>query len=224
GTAGRRGARRAGRARRDHDLQAEGAAAGHRGGLAGRPRPRARGGRTRLGRPPDARRQAPRRAGSLPRVRRPGRGSERLPPPRRAPAGGLRVLDRRPRLDERDRGERPARPAGQARPGRHRHRGLDGHHLFDGAGVNLLGSTSYESVLLALKIAFLVLLYLFIWRIVRTASKEMRLPQESFILRPGALAGGAIGQQIHSGRLVVVASDVLNRGEEFELDSVDMTI
>ena len=88
----------------------------------------------------------------------------------------------------------------------------------------LTASTSYESVLLALKIAFLVLLYLFIWRIVRTASKEMRLPQESFILRPGALAGGAIGQQIHSGRLVVVASDVLNRGEEFELDSSPLLI
>jgi hypothetical protein len=90
--------------------------------------------------------------------------------------------------------------------------------------VTLIGSTSYESVLLALKIAFLVLLYLFIWRIVRTASKDMRLPQESFILRPGALAGGAIGQQIHSGRLVVVASEVLDRGEEFDLDSADLTI
>ena len=87
-----------------------------------------------------------------------------------------------------------------------------------------LASTSYESVLLALKIAFLVLLYLFIWRIVRTASKDMRLPQESFILRPGALAGGAIGQQIHPGRLVVVESDVLDRGEEFELDSAAVTI
>ena len=88
----------------------------------------------------------------------------------------------------------------------------------------MLASTSYESVLLALKIAFLVLLYLFIWRIVRTASKDMRLPQESFILRPGALAGGALGRQIHSGRLVVVASDVLERGEEYDLDSVDLTI
>lgn len=88
----------------------------------------------------------------------------------------------------------------------------------------MIGSTSYESVLLALKIAFLVLLYLFIWRIVRTASKDMRLPQESFILRPGALGGGAIGQQIHSGRLVVVSSEVLDRGEEFELDSADLTI
>jgi FHA domain len=90
--------------------------------------------------------------------------------------------------------------------------------------MNFVASTSYESVLLALKIAFLVLLYLFIWRIVRTASRDMRLPQESFILRPGALAGGAIGQQIHPGRLVVVASDVLGRGEEFELDSTAVTI
>jgi hypothetical protein len=88
----------------------------------------------------------------------------------------------------------------------------------------VIASTSYESVLLALKIAFLVLLYLFIWRIVRTASKDMRLPQESFILRPGALTGGAIGQQIRSGRLVVVSSEVLDRGEEFELDSADLTI
>jgi len=88
----------------------------------------------------------------------------------------------------------------------------------------VIAGTSYESVLLALKIAFLVLLYLFIWRIVRTASKDMRLPQESFILRPGALAGGAIGQQIHSGRLIVVSSEVLERGEAFELDSADLTI
>ena len=87
-----------------------------------------------------------------------------------------------------------------------------------------VASTSYESVLLALKIAFLVLLYLFIWRIVRTASRDMRLPQESFILRPGALTGSAIGGQIHSGRLVVVAGEVLDHGEEFALNSADLTI
>ncbi|HEX6787843.1 MAG TPA: FHA domain-containing protein [Gaiellaceae bacterium] len=88
----------------------------------------------------------------------------------------------------------------------------------------MIASTSYESVLLALKIAFLVLLYLFIWRIVRTASKDMRLPQESFILRPGALPGAAIGQRIHPGRLVVLSSQVLDQGEHFELDSADLTI
>ena len=88
----------------------------------------------------------------------------------------------------------------------------------------MLASTSYESALLALKIAFLVLLYLFIWRIVRTAASDMRLPQESFILRPGALAGGAIGQSIRPGRLVVVGGEVLQRGEEFELDSTALTV
>jgi pSer/pThr/pTyr-binding forkhead associated (FHA) protein len=87
----------------------------------------------------------------------------------------------------------------------------------------IVASTTYESVLLALKIAFLVLLYLFIWRIVRTAARDLRLPQESFILRP-ALAGGAIGQAIHSGRLVVLHSDALQQGEEFELEAVALTI
>ncbi len=90
--------------------------------------------------------------------------------------------------------------------------------------MTVLASTSYESVLLALKIAFLVLLYLFIWRIVRTAAADMRLPQESFILRPGALAGGALGQDIRPGRLVVVKSDVLPSGEEYTLDSTALTI
>ena len=87
----------------------------------------------------------------------------------------------------------------------------------------IVASTTYESVLLVLKIAFLVLLYLFIWRIVRTAGADMRLPQESFILRP-ALAGGAIGQTIRPGRLVVVHSAVLDEGEEYELDSAALTI
>ena len=54
--------------------------------------------------------------------------------------------------------------------------------------TSCLRARRYESVLLALKVAFLVLLYLFIWRIVRTAATDLRLPQESFILRP-ALAG-----------------------------------
>ena len=87
----------------------------------------------------------------------------------------------------------------------------------------ILASTTYESVLLALKIAFLVLLYLFVWRIVRTAATDLRLPQESFILRP-ALAGGAIGQAIHSGRLVVLHSDALEQGDEFELEASALTI
>ncbi|HET8529064.1 MAG TPA: FHA domain-containing protein [Gaiellaceae bacterium] len=86
-----------------------------------------------------------------------------------------------------------------------------------------LASTTYESVLLVLKIAFLVLLYLFVWRVVRTAGRDLRLPQESFILKP-ALAGGAIGQAIHPGRLVVESSPVLEEGSEYTLDSSALTI
>ena len=87
----------------------------------------------------------------------------------------------------------------------------------------ILASTTYETVLLVLKVAFLVLLYLFIWRIVRTAGRDLRLPQESFILRP-ALAGGAIGQAVSSGRLVVVQSRILELGEEFGLDASPLTV
>jgi pSer/pThr/pTyr-binding forkhead associated (FHA) protein len=87
----------------------------------------------------------------------------------------------------------------------------------------IAASTSVDTALLGLKIAFLALLYLFIWRIVRTAGRDLRLPQESFILRPG-LGGGAIGQAIESGRLVVIESTIVEVGHEFDLDSSPLTI
>ena len=87
----------------------------------------------------------------------------------------------------------------------------------------IAAGTTYETVLVILKIVFLVLLYLFIWRIVRTAARDLRLPQESFILRP-ALAGGPIGQAIRPGRLVVIMSPVLELGEEYELNSTPITV
>lgn len=85
-------------------------------------------------------------------------------------------------------------------------------------------SAAVDEVLLLLKVAFLVLLYIFIWRIVRTASRDLRLPQESFILAPSA--GGLHGAQpsFHSGRLVVVTSPDLGEGEDFELNSAQLTI
>jgi hypothetical protein len=88
----------------------------------------------------------------------------------------------------------------------------------------MIASTTYESVLLVLKIAFLVLLYLFVWRVVRTAGRDMRLPQESFILRPAVAGGAAVPQTANPGRLVVVESKVLTVGEEFELDSRPLTV
>jgi hypothetical protein len=79
--------------------------------------------------------------------------------------------------------------------------------------------------LLVLKIAFLVLLYLFIWRIVRTASRDLRLPQESFILAPSAAAGVQASRPgPATGRLVVVKSADLQDGEGFELNSAQLTI
>jgi hypothetical protein len=80
-----------------------------------------------------------------------------------------------------------------------------------------------ETALLGLKIAFLVLLYLFIWRIVRSASRDLRLPQESFILRPeGGLARG--GGDIQTGRLVVVKSPALDEGADIVLNSAPLTV
>jgi hypothetical protein len=89
-----------------------------------------------------------------------------------------------------------------------------------------VSSVDVEGVLLLLKIGFLVLLYLFIWRIVRTASKDLRLPQESFILAPQQAE--AVGLRERStpqlGRLVVVKSPALDEREEFVLDSQSITI
>lgn len=88
----------------------------------------------------------------------------------------------------------------------------------------ILASTTYETVLLILKLAFLVLLYLFIWRIVRTSGRDLHLPQESFILRPAIAGGGAVPQAANAGRLVVVDSKVLTVGEQFDLDSRPLTV
>jgi hypothetical protein len=89
----------------------------------------------------------------------------------------------------------------------------------------IFDSAAVDEVLLVLKIAFLVLLYLFIWRIVRTASRDLRLPQESFILAPSATSGlQASRAVVMSRRLVVLKSADLADGEEFELNSSQLTI
>jgi pSer/pThr/pTyr-binding forkhead associated (FHA) protein len=88
-----------------------------------------------------------------------------------------------------------------------------------------LGSVQVETALLALKIAFLVLLYLFIWRIVRSAARDLRLPQESMILSPqqaSALLPQPVAREL--GRLVVVTSKVLEEGDVYTIDSNALTI
>jgi hypothetical protein len=87
-----------------------------------------------------------------------------------------------------------------------------------------LASIAVEEALLILKIAFLVLLYLFIWRIVRTAARDLRLPQESFVLAPGSIPGlGGDAPSIQAGKIVVVKSPALGEGDEWDLDSSPLT-
>lgn len=89
----------------------------------------------------------------------------------------------------------------------------------------ILASTRLEEVLLALKIAFLVLLYLLIWRIVRTVSRDLRTHpgQESFILPPSG-AHHAPATAIPGGRLVVQESPVLDAGDAYPVDSAPLTV
>jgi hypothetical protein len=91
----------------------------------------------------------------------------------------------------------------------------------------VLASAQVETTLVFLKIGFLVLLYLFIWRIVRSAARDVRLPQESMILAPQqAAAAGFLPQPSarELGHLVVLTSPVLADGETFTLDSHPLTI
>jgi hypothetical protein len=89
----------------------------------------------------------------------------------------------------------------------------------------IFASVDVEGALLLLKAAFLVLLYLFIWRIVRTASRDLRLPQESFVLGPQqAAAVGLRPEPLAQGRLVVLKSDAIDENTEFVLDSTGISI
>jgi hypothetical protein len=88
-----------------------------------------------------------------------------------------------------------------------------------------VASVQVEEVLLLLKIGFLVLLYLFIWRIVRTASRDLRAPQqESMVLPPPERAERRPARRSRPGRLVVVASPALRAGEVRMLDSAPLTL
>ena len=95
--------------------------------------------------------------------------------------------------------------------------------------MTLLASTRVAEVLLALKIAFLVLLYLFVWRIVRAAAREQRVPHsDSMILSPAQAASVGLGSALVAPRaaavLVVQRSPSLEAGGEFVVDSAPLTI
>jgi hypothetical protein len=89
-------------------------------------------------------------------------------------------------------------------------------------------SIEVDELLLVLKVAFLVLLYLFIWRIVRSASRDIRSPQESFVRAPeGGFDPPRASAPVparSAGRLVVVKSPTLAPGDAHLLDSAPLTV
>ncbi|HEX5174265.1 MAG TPA: FHA domain-containing protein [Gaiellaceae bacterium] len=93
----------------------------------------------------------------------------------------------------------------------------------------MVASTGVAEVLLALKIAFLVLLYLFVVRVIRSAGREPQAPsQDSMILTPAAAAAAGLRRAgapaRRSVRLVVQRSPSLGEGEEFPLNSAPVTV
>jgi FHA domain len=92
----------------------------------------------------------------------------------------------------------------------------------------MLASTGVAEALLVLKIAFLVLLYLFVVRVIRSAGRERQAPsQDSMILTPEAAAAAGLRRGTparRSVRLVVQHSPSLEEGGEFLLNSAPVTV
>ena len=83
---------------------------------------------------------------------------------------------------------------------------------------------SVEPILIALQAVFIVLLYIFIWRVVRTAERGLpAAPQESFVLAPAQVAQARAEAGVSPGKLVVVRSKVIPVGRAFEPGPVPMT-
>jgi len=90
-----------------------------------------------------------------------------------------------------------------------------------------VASIAVEEALLLLKVGFLVLLYLFLWRIVRTASRDLRTPQESFVLAPQQVRKNPAPEpKVVAGRLVVVTDGVSgdSSGAVYEIDTAAVTV
>jgi pSer/pThr/pTyr-binding forkhead associated (FHA) protein len=95
--------------------------------------------------------------------------------------------------------------------------------------VPVLASTTVAEVLLVLKIAFLVLLYLFVVRVIRSAGRGQRAApsQDSMILSPQAAAAAGLGRGGAAPRtflLVVQRSPSLEEGDQFAVNSAPVTV
>jgi FHA domain len=74
-----------------------------------------------------------------------------------------------------------------------------------------------EQLLLALKVAFVVLLYLFVWRVIRVASRDIAVGQESMVLTPAKRPAALATPSPRRARLLVVHSPELPEGTEIDL-------
>ena len=74
-----------------------------------------------------------------------------------------------------------------------------------------------EQLLLALKVAFVVLLYLFVWRVIRVASRDIAVGQESMVLTPAKRPAAVATPPPRRARLVIVQSPELPPGTEIEV-------
>ena len=100
----------------------------------------------------------------------------------------------------------------------------------------VVASSSVGEVLLVLKIAFLVLLYVFVWRVIRSAAKEPKqaaragaaATADSMILTPAAAAAAGPGSKASARRrpmqLVVQRSPSLETGSVFPVESAPLTM
>ena len=87
---------------------------------------------------------------------------------------------------------------------------------------DVIGALDTEQTLLVLKIAFLVLLYLFIWAVVRSVTRDLRsAPQESIVL--SATEANELRARYEPvvptpvGRMLVLASPALQQGTTVEV-------
>ena len=78
-----------------------------------------------------------------------------------------------------------------------------------------------DEALLGLKVGFLVLLYLFIWLVVRSATRGLSAgaPQESIIIPAAEAAALRAAHGLASRRVVVLASPALEPGTAIDLSS-----
>ncbi len=83
-------------------------------------------------------------------------------------------------------------------------------------------AVSVDETLLALKVAFLVLLYLFVWLVVRSATRGLSegSPQESIIIPAAEAAALRASLAPPSRRVVVLASPTLQPGTSIALTSM----